>query len=168
MKPLDPVTAMSTRPSYYAASMPATLLALLTERLGAAARAAFGDGVALPDPLVLPTRDPRHGDYSCPAAMTAAKALGRNPFELAEALAATVELNDVCEPPEVVRPGFVCTRMTDGLKPAPFAVSAEEVAEATVRGLAGDAHTVWVPRALRYVFAVLRHLPRPIYRRLPL
>ena len=68
----------------------------------------------------------------------------------------------------VVRPGFVRTRMTDGLKPAPFAVSAEEVAEATVRGLAGDAHTVWVPRVLRYVFAVLRHLPRPIYRRLPL
>ena len=68
----------------------------------------------------------------------------------------------------VVRPGFVRTRMTAGLKPAPFAVSAEEVAEATARGLAGDAHTIWVPRALRYVFAVLRHLPRPIYRRLPL
>ena len=68
----------------------------------------------------------------------------------------------------VVRPGFVRTRMTAGLKAAPFAVSAEEVAEATARGLAGDAHTIWVPRALRYVFAVLRHLPRPIYRRLPL
>ena len=68
----------------------------------------------------------------------------------------------------VVRPGFVRTRMTAGLKPAPFAVSADQVAEATVRGLAGNAHTIWVPRALRYVFAVLRHLPRPIYRRLPL
>ena len=68
----------------------------------------------------------------------------------------------------VVRPGFVRTRMTAGLKPAPFAVSADQVAEATVRGLAGEAHTVWVPHALRYVFAVLRHLPRPVYRRLPL
>jgi decaprenylphospho-beta-D-ribofuranose 2-oxidase len=68
----------------------------------------------------------------------------------------------------VVRPGFVRTRMTAGLKPAPFAVSAGAVAEATVRGLAGDAHTVWVPRSLRYVFAVLRHLPRPVYRKLPL
>lgn len=68
----------------------------------------------------------------------------------------------------VVRPGFVRTRMTAGLKPAPFAVSAEAVAEATVRGLAGNQHTIWVPGVLRYVFAVLRHLPRPIYRRLPL
>jgi decaprenylphospho-beta-D-erythro-pentofuranosid-2-ulose 2-reductase len=68
----------------------------------------------------------------------------------------------------VVRPGFVRTRMTAGLKAAPFATTAEEVAEATARALAGGDHTVWVPRGLRYVFAVLRHLPRPLYRRLPL
>jgi len=68
----------------------------------------------------------------------------------------------------VVRPGFVRTRMTAGLKAAPFAVDADAVAEATVAGLAGREHTIWVPGALRYVFAVLRHLPRPIYRRLPL
>jgi decaprenylphospho-beta-D-erythro-pentofuranosid-2-ulose 2-reductase len=68
----------------------------------------------------------------------------------------------------VVRPGFVRTRMTAGLKPAPFATTADAVAEATVRGLDGSAHTIWVPPGLRYVFAVLRHLPRPIYRRLPL
>jgi len=68
----------------------------------------------------------------------------------------------------VVRPGFVRTRMTAGLKAAPFAVDADAVAEATVRGLKGREHTIWVPGALRYVFAVLRHLPRPIYRRLPL
>lgn len=68
----------------------------------------------------------------------------------------------------VVRPGFVRTKMTAGLKPAPFAVDADAVAEATVRALNGREHTIWVPRALRYVFAVIRHLPRPIYRRLPL
>jgi decaprenylphospho-beta-D-erythro-pentofuranosid-2-ulose 2-reductase len=68
----------------------------------------------------------------------------------------------------VVRPGFVTTRMTQGLKPAPFATTPEAVAEATVKGLSGRAHTVWVPAQLRYVFAVLRHLPRPLYRRLPL
>ncbi len=68
----------------------------------------------------------------------------------------------------VVRPGFVHTRMTTGLDPAPFATTADAVADATVKALAGRAHTVWVPPALRYVFAVLRHLPRPIYRRLPL
>jgi decaprenylphospho-beta-D-erythro-pentofuranosid-2-ulose 2-reductase len=68
----------------------------------------------------------------------------------------------------VVRPGFVHTQMTAGLPAAPFATSADAVAEATVRGLAGRAHTVWVPGGLRFIFAVLRHLPRPIYRRLPL
>jgi decaprenylphospho-beta-D-erythro-pentofuranosid-2-ulose 2-reductase len=68
----------------------------------------------------------------------------------------------------VVRPGFVKTRMTAGLAPAPMAVSADEVAQATVRALAGSAHTVWVPGRLRVVFAVLRHLPRRIFRRLPI
>lgn len=67
----------------------------------------------------------------------------------------------------VVRPGFVTTRMTDGLPAAPMATTPQAVAEATVHALGGSAHTVWVPRRLRYVFAVLRHLPRPLYRRLP-
>jgi decaprenylphospho-beta-D-erythro-pentofuranosid-2-ulose 2-reductase len=68
----------------------------------------------------------------------------------------------------VVRPGFVTTRMTEGLEPAPMATTADAVAEATVGALAGRAHTVWVPGRLRIVFAILRHLPRAVYRRLPL
>jgi decaprenylphospho-beta-D-erythro-pentofuranosid-2-ulose 2-reductase len=69
----------------------------------------------------------------------------------------------------VVRPGFVTTRMTEGLKPAPFATTADKVAEATARSLHNPRkHTIWVPPTLRLMFAVLRHLPRPIYRRLPL
>jgi decaprenylphospho-beta-D-erythro-pentofuranosid-2-ulose 2-reductase len=42
------------------------------------------------------------------------------------------------------------------------------VALATVKALHGRAHTIWVPGVLRYVFAVLRHLPRAVFRRLPL
>jgi decaprenylphospho-beta-D-erythro-pentofuranosid-2-ulose 2-reductase len=68
----------------------------------------------------------------------------------------------------VVRPGFVTTRMTEGLKPVPLATTAEKVAEATVRALERGAHTVWVPGRLRGIFVVLRHLPRPLYRRLPI
>lgn len=68
----------------------------------------------------------------------------------------------------VVRPGFVHTRMTEGLKPAAFATTPEAVAEATVGALSGSASTIWVPGVLRYVFAILRHLPRPLFRRLPL
>jgi decaprenylphospho-beta-D-ribofuranose 2-oxidase len=68
----------------------------------------------------------------------------------------------------VVRPGFVRTRMTEGLKSPPFATTPEAVADATVIALTGSAHTIWVPKVVRYVFGVLRHLPRPIYRWLPL
>lgn len=68
----------------------------------------------------------------------------------------------------VVRPGFVRTRMTAGLPSPPFPTTADAVAAATVSALEGRAHTIWVPPALRYVFAILRHLPRPLYRRLPL
>ncbi len=67
-----------------------------------------------------------------------------------------------------MRPGFVTTKMTEGLDPAPMATSPEAVAEATVAALSGSAHTVWVPGRLRLVFAVLRHLPRQVFRRLPL
>lgn len=66
----------------------------------------------------------------------------------------------------VVRPGFVHTRMTAGLDPAPFSTTPEAVAEATARGLRTGAHTVWAPGILRWVMTVLRHLPRPVFRRL--
>ena len=87
------------------------VLALLAARVEDAITRAFGPGVAKPEQVVLPTRDPRHGDYSSPAAMTAAKALGRNPFELAEQLAAALDVADICETPEVMRPGFVNVRL---------------------------------------------------------
>ena len=68
----------------------------------------------------------------------------------------------------VVRPGFVHTRMTAGLPAAPFATTPDAVADATVQAVDGTVPTIWVPGRLRLVFAVLRHLPRAIYRRLPL
>ena len=68
----------------------------------------------------------------------------------------------------IVRPGFVHTKMTAGLKPAPLATTAEAVADASVAALGGGSRTIWVPKSLRPLFAVLRHLPRPVYRRLPL
>lgn len=66
----------------------------------------------------------------------------------------------------VVRPGFVKTRMTAGMKPVPFSTTPEAVAAAVVRGLARGAETIWVPSTLRWVMSGLRHLPRPLFRRL--
>ena len=44
----------------------------------------------------------------------------------------------------------------------------EAVADAIVRGLARERETVWVPRQLRFVMSVLRHVPRPVFRKLPI
>ena len=68
----------------------------------------------------------------------------------------------------VVRPGFVRTKMTEGLDPAPLATDAEAVAEAVVAGLRRNAHTVWAPGPLRLVMAAVRHVPRPLFKRLDL
>jgi decaprenylphospho-beta-D-erythro-pentofuranosid-2-ulose 2-reductase len=67
----------------------------------------------------------------------------------------------------IVRPGFVRTKMTRGVKEAPFAVEADAVADAVVRGLQLDAAVVWVPSFLRWVFVVFRHLPGALWRRMP-
>ena len=68
----------------------------------------------------------------------------------------------------VVRPGFVHSAMTEGMKAAPFSTTPEAVATQTVKALRAGKHTVWVPGILRYVFATFRHLPRGVWRRLPL
>lgn len=67
----------------------------------------------------------------------------------------------------LVRPGFVVGRMTEGLSPAPFSSAPDQVADATVRALLRRRGEVWVPGVLRPVFAVMRLLPRAIWRRLP-
>jgi decaprenylphospho-beta-D-erythro-pentofuranosid-2-ulose 2-reductase len=68
----------------------------------------------------------------------------------------------------VVRPGFVRTRMTAGMKVPPLSTTADAVASAIVAGLATGAHTVWVPASLRVVMSALRHAPRAVFRRLPI
>lgn len=68
----------------------------------------------------------------------------------------------------VVRPGFVHSAMTAGLSPAPMATTPEHVAECVARGLRTRRRTVWAPGVLRFVFMALRHLPGPVWRRLPI
>jgi decaprenylphospho-beta-D-erythro-pentofuranosid-2-ulose 2-reductase len=66
----------------------------------------------------------------------------------------------------VVRPGFVRTRMTEGLPDAPLATTPEIVAAAIVKGLRRKSSVVWVPGQFRFVMSALRHVPRPIFRKL--
>ena len=66
---------------------------------------------------------------------------------------------------QVLRPGFVRTRMTRGLAEAPFTIGPDRAARAVVRALRGRRSRTWyVPWVLRPLFAVLRALPGPLWR----
>ncbi|MGA2838426.1 MAG: SDR family NAD(P)-dependent oxidoreductase [Acidimicrobiales bacterium] len=67
----------------------------------------------------------------------------------------------------IVRPGFVVGRMTEGMDPAPFSTTPEAVAQVVVSGIASGAEVVYAPPVLRWVFAVMRVLPRAVWRRMP-
>ena len=66
---------------------------------------------------------------------------------------------------QLVRPGVVRTKMTEGLKDVPFTTGVNEVADNVVRGLTNADRVIWSPPLLRYVFALLRHLPAPLWRK---
>ncbi len=67
----------------------------------------------------------------------------------------------------IVRPGWVASRMTEGLRPGPMATTPDAVAADVVAGLGKGASVVWSPAPLRLVFAGLRLLPQALWRRLP-
>jgi decaprenylphospho-beta-D-erythro-pentofuranosid-2-ulose 2-reductase len=70
----------------------------------------------------------------------------------------------------LVRPGFVTGRMTAGMKPAPLATTPEKVGVAVASALrkpaAGADPAVWVPAPLAGLAAVMRLVPRPVWRKL--
>jgi decaprenylphospho-beta-D-erythro-pentofuranosid-2-ulose 2-reductase len=68
----------------------------------------------------------------------------------------------------VVRPGFVKSKMTSGLDEAPLAVTPDQVAESVVDAIKSKRELVWVPGPLRVVMSGLRHVPRPLFRKLPI
>jgi decaprenylphospho-beta-D-erythro-pentofuranosid-2-ulose 2-reductase len=65
-----------------------------------------------------------------------------------------------------VRPGFVRTAMTAGLRPPPFASDPEAVARAALRAIDRGRPVVYVPGIWRAIMAVIRVLPRAVRRRL--
>jgi decaprenylphospho-beta-D-erythro-pentofuranosid-2-ulose 2-reductase len=67
----------------------------------------------------------------------------------------------------IVRPGFVHSAMTAGMKAAPFSTTPDVVAKLTVKGLRAGKRIIWTPGILRWVFMVMRHLPVAIWRRMP-
>jgi decaprenylphospho-beta-D-erythro-pentofuranosid-2-ulose 2-reductase len=65
-----------------------------------------------------------------------------------------------------VKPGFVKTGMTAGLKPPPFATTPEVVARLTVRAMDRGTPVVYAPAIWRLIMLVIRLLPRAVMRRI--
>src|SRR4051794_2318259 len=88
------------------------IFALVLDKVRAANDALVADGI-LPAGfdqsrvVVEPPRDAAHGDMATNSAMVLAKDAGRNPRELAEAIAAKLRNDDVLEKVEVAGPGFI-------------------------------------------------------------
>lgn len=64
-----------------------------------------------------------------------------------------------------VKPGFVKTAMTTGLKPPPFAGEPEQVARDVIRAIDRKKPVVYTPWPWAWVMLVIRNLPRFVMRR---
>ena len=65
-----------------------------------------------------------------------------------------------------VKPGFVKTGLTAGLKPPPFAGEPEAVARRVLRAIDRGRPVVYAPAAWRGVMCVIRNLPRFVMRKI--
>jgi arginyl-tRNA synthetase len=87
-----------------------SLQATLSSRLAAAlCRAGIEESLA----VVTPATDTRFGDYQTNAAMVAAKALRRNPREVAALILSHLRVEDLCEKPTVAGAGFINFKVLD-------------------------------------------------------
>ncbi len=68
----------------------------------------------------------------------------------------------------LVRPGFVTGRMTAGMKAAPLATTPERVGAAVAAALRGPGgkNVIWVPAPLVGLAAVMKLIPRPVWRKM--
>lgn len=65
-----------------------------------------------------------------------------------------------------VKPGFVKTGMTSGLKPPPFAGEPDAVAAQVLKAMDRGTPVVYVPGIWRWIMLVIRLLPRFVMRRI--
>lgn len=65
-----------------------------------------------------------------------------------------------------VKPGFVKTAMTEGLKPPPFAGEPDDVARTVLKGIEAGSPVVYAPPIWRAVMTAIKVLPRFAMRRI--
>ena len=64
----------------------------------------------------------------------------------------------------IVRPGFIHTKMTLGLPPAPFSTNRKKVAKIAVNGLRKRKRIVYAPKFLILVMFLLKLMPERVFR----
>jgi arginyl-tRNA synthetase len=90
-------------------------LALLRDRFSRAFATLGIDAGELPGlvALLLPSQDAKFGDYQANCAMPLGKRLGKPPREIAAQIIASLDVAEVCEPPQIAGPGFINLRLKD-------------------------------------------------------
>ncbi|MCE5185710.1 MAG: arginine--tRNA ligase [Planctomycetaceae bacterium] len=83
---------------------------ILEQRVSQAIRKTTGQDFPA---IVRAAADPKFGDYQANGIMAAAKALRTNPRKLAEQVVAVLEIEDICQTPEIAGPGFINLRLKD-------------------------------------------------------
>ena len=63
--------------------------------------------------MIRPAQDARFGDYQANCAMPLGKKLGKPPREIAQQIVSQLQLNDLCDSPEIAGPGFINLRLLD-------------------------------------------------------
>lgn len=79
----------------------------LKQRLQTALVSAFGPDLEGTDPVLVPTNNPKFGDYQANVAMSLAKQLKDKPRAIATKIVENLTLDDLCETPQIAGPGFI-------------------------------------------------------------
>lgn len=66
----------------------------------------------------------------------------------------------------VVRSGFVFTKMTEGLKPAPFAITSDVLGRIAARAVMANKKVTYAPRVIKHLMLIVKLLPNRILKRL--
>jgi len=84
-----------------------SLLSALTAKFATACERAFSGSIEPAVYQVVPSKDPKFGDYQCNGAMILAKQLGQPPRTIAQRIVDHLEIADLCHPPEIAGAGFI-------------------------------------------------------------
>lgn len=102
----------------------------ILEELSRRVRAAIARVGVSGDPHIQASQDEKFGDYQSNAAMGLAKLLGEEPRDIAKRIVENLDVDDMCERPEIAGPGFINFRlkpefMAKSLQSIPAAIDLE-------------------------------------------